>query len=173
MIAGKLVNARWVLERATRDHALRVDAEKLKTVSGALADAAKLALETASSRTPCAASKARQRPAISAFFDELILQSKDVSSSNAQPPSAARQYERAALICVCHSGERLRRGAGGGRARPVCRLPARRPAGRTSLALDLMEELRPCFADRFALTCVNTRVLRPEHFEKSESGAVR
>ena len=44
--------------------------------------------------------------------------------------------------------------------------------GRTSLAFDLMEELRPCFADRFALSCVNTRLLRPEHFEKSESGAV-
>ena len=44
--------------------------------------------------------------------------------------------------------------------------------GRTSLALDLMEELRPCMADRFALTLVNNRVLRPEDFETSESGAV-
>ena len=42
--------------------------------------------------------------------------------------------------------------------------------GRTSLALDLMEELRPCMADRFALTLVNNRVLRPEDFETSESG---
>lgn len=43
--------------------------------------------------------------------------------------------------------------------------------GRASLGLDLMEELRPCFADRFALTCINTRLIRPEHFERSESGA--
>ena len=30
--------------------------------------------------------------------------------------------------------------------------------GRTSLALDLMEELRPCMADRFVLTCINNRM---------------
>ena len=36
--------------------------------------------------------------------------------------------------------------------------------GRQSLALDLMEELRPCMADRFVLTLVNNRMLRPEDF---------
>ena len=44
--------------------------------------------------------------------------------------------------------------------------------GRTSLALDLMEELRPCMADRFVLTMVNNRVLMPDDFEARESGAV-
>ena len=42
MIVGKLANARWVLERATRDHALRVDVGALKKVSGVLADSARL-----------------------------------------------------------------------------------------------------------------------------------
>ena len=37
--------------------------------------------------------------------------------------------------------------------------------GRQSLALDLMEELRPCMADRFVLTLVNNRMLRPEDFQ--------
>lgn len=45
--------------------------------------------------------------------------------------------------------------------------------GRTSLALDLMEELRPCVADRFVLTLINNRVLSGGDFETSESGAVR
>ena len=45
-------------------------------------------------------------------------------------------------------------------------------AGRESLALDLMEELRPCFADRFVLTLVNNRVLKPSDFDFRESGAV-
>ena len=44
--------------------------------------------------------------------------------------------------------------------------------GRESLALDLMEELRPCFADRFVLTLVNNRVLKPADFLVQESGAV-
>ncbi len=45
--------------------------------------------------------------------------------------------------------------------------------GRASLALDLMEELRPCMADRFVLTVVNNRVLSSEDFIAEEGGAVR
>ena len=44
--------------------------------------------------------------------------------------------------------------------------------GRTSLALDLMEELRAVCADRFVLTCINQKTLTPKHFVKQESGAV-
>lgn len=44
--------------------------------------------------------------------------------------------------------------------------------GRESLALDLMEELRPCFADRFVLTLINNRVLKAIDFDFRESGAV-
>ncbi len=44
--------------------------------------------------------------------------------------------------------------------------------GRPSLALDLMEELRPVLADRLALSLVNRRQVRPKGFRKSESGAV-
>lgn len=44
--------------------------------------------------------------------------------------------------------------------------------GRESLALDLMEELRPCFADRFVLTLINNRIIKPSNFEFRESGAV-
>ena len=36
-LLGKIYNARWVLERATRDHPQRVPVEKLKTLSGQLA----------------------------------------------------------------------------------------------------------------------------------------
>lgn len=44
-------------------------------------------------------------------------------------------------------------------------LHALRP-GRPSLALDLMEEFRPCLADRLALTLINRRQVRAaEHFE--------
>lgn len=44
--------------------------------------------------------------------------------------------------------------------------------GRKSLALDLMEELRPCLADRFVLTCVNNRRVSEGDFETTQSGAV-
>ena len=44
--------------------------------------------------------------------------------------------------------------------------------GRPSLALDLVEELRPVLADRLALSLVNRRQVRAEGFRRTESGAV-
>ena len=40
--------------------------------------------------------------------------------------------------------------------------------GRPALALDLMEEFRPLLADRLALTLINRKQVRPEHFEARE-----
>jgi CRISPR-associated protein Cas1 len=44
--------------------------------------------------------------------------------------------------------------------------------GQPSLVLDLMEEFRPA-ADRFAVSLINRRQLRPEHFLTEISGAVQ
>ena len=44
--------------------------------------------------------------------------------------------------------------------------------GRTSLAQDLLEELRSCIADRFALTLINDRILSAKDFTTQENGAV-
>jgi len=172
MIAGKLTNARWVLERATRDHALRVDVEKLKAASAALADSAKLA---AAAEQPDVLRGIEGEAATRYFgvFDELILQSKDdffFKTRSRRPPldnmNAMLSFAYTILANDCAAAlESV------GLDPYVGFLHGERP-GRSSLALDLMEELRPCFADRFVLSCVNTRVLRPEHFEKSESGAV-
>ncbi len=51
-------------------------------------------------------------------------------------------------------------------------LHADRP-GRASLALDLMEELRPVLADRLALTLVNRRQLALDDFVQEDAGGVR
>ena len=45
--------------------------------------------------------------------------------------------------------------------------------GKPALALDLMEEYRPVFADRLALTLFNRRQLQCDHFEELPGGAVR
>ncbi len=44
--------------------------------------------------------------------------------------------------------------------------------GRTSLAFDLMEELRPSVADRIVLTMVNRKQVAPSGFKTDEAGAV-
>jgi CRISP-associated protein Cas1 len=50
-------------------------------------------------------------------------------------------------------------------------LHADRP-GRPGLALDLMEEFRPFFADRLVLTLINRQQVKANGFKKTESGAV-
>jgi len=44
--------------------------------------------------------------------------------------------------------------------------------GRPSLALDLMEELRPYLADRLALSLINRQQVNPKGFTQQETGAV-
>ena len=44
--------------------------------------------------------------------------------------------------------------------------------GRPSLALDMMEELRPFLADRLALSLVNRKQISPSGFQALESGGV-
>lgn len=45
--------------------------------------------------------------------------------------------------------------------------------GKPALALDLMEEYRPVFADKLALTVFNRQQLQSAHFEELPGGAVR
>lgn len=44
--------------------------------------------------------------------------------------------------------------------------------GRVSLALDLIEELRSVYADRFVLSLINKRIVSGKNFSKKENGAV-
>ena len=44
--------------------------------------------------------------------------------------------------------------------------------GRTSLSLDIMEELRSVMADRFVLTLINKRIVDSSGFLQKENGAV-
>lgn len=171
-ITGKLCNARWVLERTTRDHALRVNTEQLKTASAALAAAARLASGTVDSDV-LRGIEGEAATRYFGVFDEMILQSKDsffFQTRSRRPPldnvNAMLSFAYSILANDCAAALEAV-----GLDPYVGFLHGDRP-GRVSLALDLMEELRPCFADRFVLTSINTRVLRPEHFEKRESGAV-
>lgn len=172
LIAGKLLNARWVLERAVRDHTMRVDTERLKSASAALADAARLASKTVQPDT-LRGIEGEAATRYFGVFDEMILQSRDAfffRGRSRRPPqdnvNAMLSFAYAILANDCAAALEAV-----GLDPYVGVLHGDRP-GRTSLALDLMEELRPCFADRFVLTGINTRVMRPEHFEKQESGAV-
>lgn len=171
-IAGKLYNARWVLERATRDHALRVDTDRLKAVGADLAAAAKKSAEIMC-LDELRGVEGEAATRYFGVFDELLLQNKDdffFHTRSRRPPmdnvNAMLSFAYSILANDCASALE----AVG--LDPYMGFMHRDRPGRKSLALDLMEELRPCFADRFVISCVNSRSVQPKHFQKQENGAV-
>lgn len=106
-------------------------------------------------------------------IDELILQNKGFfrfTQRNRRPPTdpvnALLSFAYTLLASECrHALEVL------GLDSYVGFLHADRP-GRASLALDLMEELRSHFADRFVLSLINRNEIIEGDFEIQGSGAV-
>ena len=172
MIFGKLFNARWSIERTRRDHSLRVDSEKLVSVSkqiyGLLSQVKEVtALEELRGLEGVGAS------AYFGVFNEMILGDKETFSfqgrSRRPPLDAVNAMLSFAYSLLAHDCASALESAG--LDSYVGFLHRDRP-GRTSLALDLMEELRPCMADRFVLTLINNRQVKAADFQYMESGAV-
>jgi CRISPR-associated protein Cas1 len=171
-LIGKLHNARWVLERATRDHAMRVDVERLKATSALLANSTRTLLEAQllDSLRGIEGDAAAQYFSV---FDELILRNKEnffFKTRTRRPPLDRIN----ALLSFAYSllaSEAASALSAVGLDPFVGFLHRDRP-GRRSLALDLIEELRPVFADRFVLSLVNNQQVHEGDFLVKESGAV-
>ena len=172
MILGKVYNARWSVERTRRDHALRIDSERFAAVSQQLQGL----LPQITAETSLDSLRGLEGAGATAYFSvlsDMILQGKDTfffRERSRRPPldafNAMLSFAYSLLAHDCASAlESV------GLDAYVGFLHRDRP-GRESLALDLMEELRPCFADRFVLTMVNNRVIKPEDFDFWESSAV-
>lgn len=172
MVFGKLYNARWSIERTRRDHGLRVEDERLAAVSAQL----KGLLPQAAAETDLDSLRGLEGAAATAYFgvfDQLILGNRDLfafKTRSSRPPldpiNALLSFAYSLLAHDCASALES-----AGLDSYVGFLHRDRP-GRSSLALDLMEELRPCMADRFVLTLVNNRVLKRTDFDFRESGGV-
>ena len=172
MIFGKLYNARWSLERTRRDHGLRIDAQRLNAASETL----KNLLPAVECETDSEHLRGLEGVGATAYFgamDDQILCAKECfyfHTRSRRPPldpfNAMLSFAYSLLAHDCAAAlESV------GLDSYVGFLHRDRP-GRASLALDLMEELRPCFADRFVLTMVNRRVIGPKAFEHREGGTV-
>lgn len=172
MIFGKVHNARWSMERTRRDHKLRID----DAVFGHVCTIHKELLPKILEVTDAESLRGLEGAAANMYFsvlDQMILRQKEdffFRERSRRPPldnvNAMMSFAYSLLANDCASAlESV------GLDAYVGFLHRDRP-GRTSLALDLMEELRPCMADRFVLTVINNRLLSASDFEKSESGAV-
>lgn len=171
-VLGKVYNSRKVLERALRDHALLIDGEAVKRASAAL----KTTLTVIGERRDIEALMAFEGNAASVYFgvfDHLILHQKDdfrFVERSRRPPRDAMNALLSFLYTLL-TNEAVSALETVGLDPYVGFLHADRP-GRPSLALDLIEELRPVFADRLALSLVNRKQISAKGFTRKESGGV-
>ena len=172
LIFGKVYNQRWLLERTLRDHALRIDAQAVKETSLQMAQ-----------RLPHIAAaeeldhlRGLEGETAAWYFgvlDQLILNQKDAFHFDARTrrPPLDRVNAMLSFVYTLLSNDCAAALESVGLDPYVGFMHQDRP-GRTSLALDLMEELRAPFADRMVLTLINTREIRATHFQRQSTGAV-
>jgi len=172
VISAKIANARTVLQRARRDHSERV-------VAGPVVDSVRRLGDLLDElRRPMPLDRVRGVEGEAAriyfaAFDELIFQQKGdffFHERSRRPPrdnvNALLSFLYALLTndvaAACESV---------GLDPQMGFLHADR-AGRPSLGLDLVEELRPMIADRVALSLVNRQQINGKGFTRSETGGV-
>lgn len=172
IILGKVYNARWVIERTKRDHSMQVDTERLTKVSIELKNSMQAIIESST----VDALRGYEGEAASRYFsvfDELILQQKEdffFHGRTRRPPLDNVN----ALLSFCYTLLTTMTTAAletVGLDPCVGFMHSDRP-GRYSLALDIMEELRPALVDRFVLRLINKRIIMAKDFVQKEDGAI-
>ena len=171
-IIGKVYNARWVLERVTRDHGMQIDVEKIKGVSENLKNSL-VHIKECDSKEQLRGLEGEAAKLYFSVFDDLILQQKKdftFHGINKRPPldnvNALLSFVYTLLTNTITSALETV-----GLDPYVGCLHTERP-GRVSLSLDLIEELRPVLADRFVLSLINRKMITKKDFKKKENGAV-
>ncbi|MFN3854214.1 MAG: type I-C CRISPR-associated endonuclease Cas1c [Phreatobacter sp.] len=176
IVAAKAANQRTVIRRALRDHGATMSEPARQAL-----DLAERRLGDVARRTLTASGvdllRGIEGEAAQVYFGVFahLLRSDDpafaFSGRSRRPPldrvNALLSFFYALLGHDCRSALEAH-----GLDPQVGFLHADRP-GRASLALDLMEELRPVLADRLALSLVNRRQLAADDFVVEEGGAVR
>lgn len=171
-IAAKIINSRAVLHRVLRDHPEVVDNEALQNALQWLGNMPKR-LERAENGDEIRGIEGEAARIYFSNFNQLILSQKDdfhMDDRNRRPPT---DYINALLsfLYTLLTHEVVAALESIGLDPQVGFLHRERP-GRPSLALDVMEELRPHFADRLAVTLINRNQISAKGFIKKENGAV-
>jgi CRISPR-associated protein Cas1 len=172
IVAAKIANARTVLQRAQRDHPERILSSRTKSAVLRMADI----LRRLQQRITLDEIRGLEGEAARFYLtalDDAILQQKEaffLHERNRRPPrdnmNALLSFLYALLtndvVSACQSVG----------LDPQMGFLHTDRAGRSSLALDLMEEFRPMIADRLALSLVNRQQIDAKGFQRQESGGV-
>ena len=150
-IKGKIYNTRWSIERTMRDYALRLSMEPLERASQFL----KATLQNIQSCTTSEQLLGMEGEAASVYFrifDDMILQQKDefyFHGRNKRPPlDNVNAMLSFVYTLLAHDVSSALEAVG---LDSYVGFFHRDRPGRSSLALDMMEELRSVYADRFVL----------------------
>ncbi len=172
MVAGKIKNARHNLLRSRRDTDIEEDRQALQAAADRLAQSLR-ALPRRQNLDEVRGTEGIAARQYFAALPHMIRVDREalpfqgrVRRPPTDPVNSLLSYLYAILMHDCAAAAEST-----GLDPQVGFLHAPRP-GRPSLALDLMEELRPVLADRVALTLLNRQQLQPGDFEKREGGAV-
>ena len=171
-LLGKVYNARKVVERALRDHAMLVDVQALEKASEFLKQILGV-IPTCSKNSELMAFEGSAAKIYFGVFNQLILQQKEEFSfiERTRRPPLDRMNSLLSFFYSLLTNEVVSALETVGLDPYVGFLHADRP-GRPSLALDVMEELRPIFADRLALSLVNRKQVTGKGFVQKESGGI-
>lgn len=171
-VIGKLFNTKSILKRFLKDHALRVDVDKINKVAS-LIDENILKIRYSDDLDYIRGVEGESAKLYFSVFDELILQQKQdfiFKGRNKRPPTDAINAMLSFLYTVlAHDVSSALTTVG---LDPYAGFLHRDRSGRISLALDLMEELRPIMVDRLVITLINKQEVNIDGFIKTESGAV-
>lgn len=171
-IIGKVYNHKWILERVTRDYPLRVNVPDFKRASHGLS----LLIKDIRECEDLERLRGLEGQAAICYFekfDSMILQQKEdfVFKGRTRRPPMDNVNAMLSFAYTLLANDMTSALEGVGLDAYVGFLHRDRP-GRASLALDLMEELRGVYADRFVLSQINKKVVHADDFLKKENGAV-
>lgn len=171
-VAAKIYNSRWSIERTLRDHRHRVD-ETAMTAAIAQHKNCLAMLDGARDIGELMGIEGIAAKAYFGVFDMMILRNEDAFrfTERSRRPPTDRINALLSLIYTLLTNEICGALEGVGLDPCVGFLHQKRP-GRSSLALDLLEELRAPVADRFVLSQINLGAISPDDFEFRENGAV-
>lgn len=170
-LLGKVANCRKVVARAIRDHAMLVDVPALEQASNSLRETLKVL--PGCGLADLLGFEGSAAKAYFGVFDQMILQQKELFffKERSRRPPTDNMNALLSFLYTLLASEASSALESVGLDPYVGFLHQDRP-GRPSLALDLMEELRPVFADRLALSLVNRRQISGKGFQQHENGGI-
>ena len=171
-IIGKVFNARWVLERAVRDHNLQIDVDRVKEASEKLKNSLEY-IKNCKSKDQLRGYEGEAASIYFSVFNELILQQKTnfVFGGRSKRPPMDNVNAMLSFVYTLLTNQIVSALECVGLDPYIGYLHTERP-GRVSLALDLIEELRAVLADRFVLSLINKKIVSKKNFKVMENGAV-